>query len=158
MSITSFYEPFFNTLADFDRLFDAAWDKRSQNNNNGNSDSTVSPQGSNSFFKPRMDLHEDKEKNLVTAAFEFPGLKKEDINIDVHNNRLVVSGQSSQASELDKDGYAVRERRFGRFSRTLPLPTGTKPEEIKASMSDGILTVTFPRSQPDKEPKKITIS
>ena len=73
-----------------------------------------------------MDLHEDKEKNLVTAIFEFPGLKKEDVSIDIHNNRLNISGQSSLSNELDKDGYIVRERRFGKFSRTLPLPNGIK--------------------------------
>ncbi|KIJ24799.1 hypothetical protein M422DRAFT_274357 [Sphaerobolus stellatus SS14] len=139
MSITNFYEPLFYTLTDFDH-------------------GTVAQQGNNSFFKPRMDLHEDKEKNLVTAAFELLGLKKEDVGIDVHNNRLVVSGQSSQSSELDKDGYTVRERRFGKFSRTLPLPTGTKPQDIKATLNDGVLSVASPRSQPDKEPKKITIS
>jgi len=50
-------------------------------------------------------------------------MKKEDASIDIHNgNRLVVSGQSIISNELDKDGYAVRERRYGKFKRLLPLP------------------------------------
>ena len=74
----------------------------------------------------RMDLHEDAEKNLVTATFELPGMKKEDINIDVHNGRLTVSAESKISEEHEESGYAVRERRFGKFSRTLQLPQGVK--------------------------------
>jgi len=74
-----------------------------------------------------MDLHEDNEKNLVTASFEFPGISKENIQIDVHNGKLVVSAETQQSSEHDeKGGYAIRERRFGKFSRTLLLPQGVK--------------------------------
>lgn len=72
----------------------------------------------------RIDVHEDAEKNLVTATFELPGLKKEDVNIDVHNNLLIVSGESKAETERNEDGYAVRERRYGKFSRSLPLPQG----------------------------------
>lgn len=72
-----------------------------------------------------MDLHENPQTNLVEATFELPGLRKEDVNIDVHNNRLTVSGEHKIAEERDENGYAVRERRVGRFSRTLQLPPGT---------------------------------
>ena len=71
-----------------------------------------------------MDLHEDNEQNVVTATFELPGLKKEDVSIDVHNGRLTVSAESKQSSEHSENGYAVRERRYGKFSRTLQLPPG----------------------------------
>ena len=73
-----------------------------------------------------MDVHEDKEKNLVTATFELPGLTKENVNIDVHNNLLTVSGESKISSERDENGYAVRERRYGKFSRSIQLPRGIK--------------------------------
>ena len=75
---------------------------------------------------PRLDIHEDKEKNLVTATFELPGLSKENVSIDVRDNVLTVSGESTISSEHDEKGYAVRERRFGKFSRSLPLPQGIK--------------------------------
>lgn len=74
----------------------------------------------------RMDLHENKENNSVTATFELPGLKKEDVHIDVHNGRLSVSGETKLSTEHEESGYAVRERRFGKFSRTLQLPQGVK--------------------------------
>ena len=125
----------------------------------------------------RMDVHEDAEKNIITATFELPGLTKENVHIDVKDNVLSVSGESTVSNERDEKGYSVRERRFGKFSRSLPLPQGVKvsstfcgespnaevnmtlqPEEIKASMSEGVLTVTFPRTTPEQVPKKITIS
>ena len=78
-----------------------------------------------------MDVHEDGQTNSVTATFELPGLKKEDVNIDVHNNLLTISGESKVSSDRDENGYAVRERRFGKFSRSIPLPHG-----IKVSMNE----------------------
>ena len=123
-----------------------------------------------------MDLHEDSAKNLVTASFELPGLQKEDVNIDVHNNRLSVSGESKMSKDYDEHGWAVCERRFGKFSRTLQLPQGVKvghrhnplisltsssslqDNQIKANMDNGILTVTFPKAAEAAAPKKITVN
>lgn len=77
-----------------------------------------------------MDVHEDPKSNTVTATFELPGLKKEDVSIDVQDNVLTVSGESKISSERDENGYAVRERRYGKFSRTLALPQGAKVGNI----------------------------
>ena len=74
----------------------------------------------------RLDLHEDTDKNLVTASFEFPGVPKESVQIDVQNGKLTVSAETKQSVGLDEGGYAVRERRFGKYSRTLQLPQGVK--------------------------------
>lgn len=74
----------------------------------------------------RMDVHEDAQTNTVTATFELPGLKKEDVNIDVHNNVLTISGESKVDTSRDENGWAVRERRYGKFSRSIPLPQGIK--------------------------------
>lgn len=73
-----------------------------------------------------MDIHEDKDKNLLTATFELPGINKQDVSIDVRNNVLTVSGESKFESDRNESGYVVRERRFGRFSRSLPVPEGIK--------------------------------
>ena len=77
-----------------------------------------------------MDVHEDSDGNTVTATFELPGLKKEDVNIEVNNNVLTVSGETKIDEERNQDGYAVRERRYGRFSRSVPLPQGVKVSNI----------------------------
>jgi HSP20 family protein len=76
-----------------------------------------------------MDLHEDKEKNLVTATFEFPGMQKDDVQIDMQNGRLTVAAEKKLSEEREHEGYAVRERSFGKFSRTLQLPEGVKVSE-----------------------------
>lgn len=73
-----------------------------------------------------MDLHEDSKQNLVTATFELPGLKKDDVDIQVNNSRLTISGESKISSEKEENGYVARERRFGKFSRTLQLPQGVE--------------------------------
>jgi len=82
-----------------------------------------------------MDLHEDTEKNLVTVSFEFPGISKDDIQIDVQHNKLTVSAETKQPNDYNESGYAVRERRFGKFSRTLQLPQGIKVSSL-ASLSE----------------------
>ena len=105
-----------------------------------------------------MNVHEDAEKNPVTATFELPGLSKEAIGIDVRGGHLTVSGEQSTTAEENRDGYVVRERRAGKFSRTLPLPSGVKAESVNASLADGILTLTWPRSTPEQENKRVTVN
>jgi len=108
-------------------------------------------------FRPRMDVKESENSNDVTATFELPGIKREDVTVDLQQNRLTVSGESTTTDALEGEGYAVRERRSGKFSRTLQIPLGTKAEDVKAKMENGILTVTFPKSIPEQEPHRITI-
>ncbi|KAL4255098.1 small heat shock protein (HSP20) family protein [Pleurotus pulmonarius] len=153
MSSVFYYEPF----TDFDRLFEEAFNARTGSNNQNNAQLQRSSRASN-VIHPKMDLHEDAKANSVVASFELPGFKKEDVHIDVHNGRLTVSADSNVSSEKKEEGYVVKERRFGKYSRTLQLPQGIKDEEVKAAMEDGVLTVTFPKSAPEMAPKKITIS
>jgi HSP20 family molecular chaperone IbpA len=77
-----------------------------------------------------MDVHYDKDTNNVNVAFELPGLQKEDVSIDVHNNVLTVSGESKAYSERNQQGYVIRERRYGKFARGLSLPDGLKVSQV----------------------------
>ncbi|KAJ7660788.1 small heat shock protein [Mycena polygramma] len=148
-----YYEPF----ADLERLVNDTFRTRSGDvNNNGNVSQRQALEGD--AFRPRMDLHENTEQNTVTAMFELPGVKKEDVQIETLPGRLRVSAECKLSDEHDKDGYVVRERRFGKYARTLQLPQGVKEEEIKASMEHGVLTVTFPKATPELGPKKIQIA
>lgn len=150
-----YYDPF----TEFDRLFDDAFSSRFSGSGQGSRPVTRSQNsGTVQTFKPRMDLHENAQSNTVTATFELPGLKKEDVSIDVHSDRLTVSGEAVISKDLDQSGYAVRERSFGKFSRTLRIPQGIRPEDIKASMQEGILTVTFPKTSPEQAPRRITVA
>ncbi|KAG6370525.1 HSP20-like chaperone [Boletus reticuloceps] len=104
----------------------------------------------------RLDLHESKGSNVVTATFELPGLKSEDVTIDLHHNRLIISGESATSNSHEEGGYAVHERRYGKFFRTLQLPFGTKPEDVTAKMEIGLLTLTFPKAT-DQQPQRVAI-
>ncbi|EKM55944.1 uncharacterized protein PHACADRAFT_256908 [Phanerochaete carnosa HHB-10118-sp] len=160
-----FYEPFVS-LSEFDRLFDEAFNNRAgSGNSRGQGGSNTSQlqrrtgaDDASRVLRPRMDVHEDAQNNVVTATFELPGLAKEDVQLDVHQNTLTISGATRVAQDRDEHGWAVRERRFGRFARSVPLPQGIKPEEIKASMENGVLTVTFPKTSPEQAPQRIAIS
>ncbi|KDQ55769.1 hypothetical protein JAAARDRAFT_133718 [Jaapia argillacea MUCL 33604] len=154
-----FYEPNMFSLDEFDRLFDDAFNARvPAHAGQVQRRQDVSAPAAPRMLKPRMDLHEDPKSNVVTATFELPGLTKEHVNIDVHNNNLTISGESKLSEDRDESGWAVKERRFGKFSRTLRLPEGVQPDQVKASMEHGVLTVTFPKSTPETAPKKITIA
>ncbi|KAM6497292.1 HSP20-like chaperone [Amanita muscaria] len=146
MSSTLFlYDPF----QELDRLFDGALNARV----NGQ---TVQRRLKGDF-RPKMDLHENTEANTVTATFELPGLTKENLDISVHDGQLTISGEHKISSEHEERAYAVRERRFGKFSRTIKLPRGVTDAQIKASLENGVLTVTLPKSTPETASKKIAI-
>ncbi|KAF7316178.1 SHSP domain-containing protein [Mycena indigotica] len=149
-----YYDPF----TDFERLFDDAFRARTNNHNSQLVRPTAEHIDAVQAFRPKMDLHENAASNTVTATFELPGIKKEDVHIETSPGRLRISAESKISEEHEKDGYAIRERRFGKFSRTLQLPNGVKEEEIKASMDNGVLTVTFPKTAAEQTPKKITIA
>ncbi|OJA11970.1 hypothetical protein AZE42_07248 [Rhizopogon vesiculosus] len=152
MSLVHFhYDPF----TEFDRLFDDAFSSRFRPS--GDTGRALEAGSRVGTFRPRMDLIESKDKNEVAATFELPGLRREDVRIDVQQNRLTVSGEVKTAEERQEGDYAVRERVYGKFSRTLQLPIGTKPEEVKAKMENGILTVTFPKVGKEQEPKRIAV-
>jgi HSP20 family molecular chaperone IbpA len=73
-----------------------------------------------------MDVRHDEQSNKVIASVELPGIKKEDVSIGVHNNILTVSGETKQSMDREEEGYSLRERRYGKFSRSLSLPQGVK--------------------------------
>ncbi|KAH9926577.1 HSP20-like chaperone [Epithele typhae] len=141
-------------FSDFDRMFDEAFARRTASPPAIKSSQAVAP----SVLRPRIDVHEDKEKNLVTATFELPGINKQDVSIDVHDSFLTVSGETKTETNRDEGGVVLRERRYGKFSRSVPVPEGVKPEDIKAAMENGVLTVTYPRQSAQRAPKRITIA
>ena len=91
-----------------------------------------------------MDVHYDKDTNKVNVTFELPGMQKEDVSIDVHNDVLTVSGEDKTSSERSEGGYVIRERRYGKFSRSLSLPHGLKVStSVIATPMDEILNYGF---------------
>lgn len=77
-----------------------------------------------------MDLYENTDKNLMVATFELPGLSKDKVQIDVQNGNLSISGECGMSSEQQEHGFAVKERRYGKFVRTVKLPEGTQVSDM----------------------------
>lgn len=104
---------------------------------------------------PRIDVYESE--NEVVASCDVPGLeKREDVNIDINNNVLTVSGTINRSREV-KEEYMQRAERFvGRFERSVNLPARVSPEGTKATYKNGILEVRMPKEKTDTG-KKINV-
>jgi HSP20 family protein len=102
-------------------------------------------------WAPRVDVYE-KDNNLVIEA-EIPGAKKEDIEVKVKDNAVVIRGEVKREEEKKEENYYRSERFYGKFERVVPLPTDVKIEEAKAEYQDGVLKLTIPKATAEKEVK-----
>jgi HSP20 family protein len=101
----------------------------------------------------RTDIYE-KDQNLVFET-ELPGMKKDEIEIKVEKNHLVVSGEMKRSEEVNEENYFRVGRRYGRFQRCFPLPENmVEKPNIKARFEDGILKIYVPLKQSIKEKEK----
>lgn len=108
-----------------------------------------------SGWTPALDVYDEKDNFVVKA--ELPGLKKEDIDINVHNGVLTISGERKRETEK-KEGQTFRsERYFGRFQRSVSLPALVNPSAVKASYKDGVLTIDLPKAE-EAKPKQIAVT
>jgi len=95
-------------------------------------------------WSPALDVFQDKDNVFVKA--ELPGMKKEEIDISFQDGMLTIAGERKQESEV-REGESYRsERFFGRFHRTVSMPTKVEADKIKATYKDGILTVDLPKA------------
>ena len=96
-----------------------------------------------SSFPHGTDVTESEKEIRITA--ELPGLEEKDVKVELVDNVLTISGEKKAEKEEKNDNRYVVERSYGSFSRSVELPDGIKPEDIKASMAKGVLTVTLPK-------------
>jgi HSP20 family protein len=99
------------------------------------------------LWTPQIDVRQRDEAVVVRA--DLPGVRKEDVQVEVQNDVLVISGQRREEREEggDDQDYRMFERSYGSFYRSVPLPQGTNPDEIEAVMRDGVLKVTLPLAE-----------
>ena len=104
---------------------------------------------------PPMDLVETDDDFVLRA--DLPGLTEADVNIELEDSVLTVSGERKAEHEERKEGYYRVERASGNFSRSLTLPEGIDPEKVQASFEHGVLEVRIPKPE-QRKPRKVTIS
>ncbi|HLH55146.1 MAG TPA: Hsp20/alpha crystallin family protein [Verrucomicrobiae bacterium] len=112
---------------------------------------------STSFFQnwtPAVDIYEDNDKYIVKT--ELPGMKREDIDVALDGNTLTISGERKEEEEKRQGESYRSERYFGRFQRSITLPTEVQTNKIEAAYKDGVLTVTLPKSE-EAKPKQIPV-
>ena len=118
-------QPSFDLFQNFDRFFD-----------------DFNESGRN--FQPALDVEESVKGYLVTL--DVPGIKKEDIKIELRGQNLVISGERKKESSSDTNGIRY-ERSYGSFLRTLELPRTANLNEIEAEYDSGVLKLTIPKTQ-----------
>lgn len=105
-------------------------------------------------WTPALDVYEDSES--ITARLEVAGVKKDAFDISLHGNTLTISGERKYEVENDGGESFRSERVFGRFSRTIQLPTPVKTDAVAADYSDGVLSVVLPKAD-EAKPKRIAV-
>jgi HSP20 family protein len=129
-------EPF---TREIDRVFDAFFGQTDQGRR----------------WVPPMDLVEADEHFILKA--DLPGLTEADVNIEVQDGTLTISGERKAEREQRERGWYRIERSFGSFNRSLTLPDGVDPDSIDASFSDGVLEIRIPKPA-ERKPRRISIS
>lgn len=105
-------------------------------------------------LSPAVDLTEDEKSFIVSV--ELPGVKKEDVTVELQDDVLTIRGEKKSEREEKKDRSHWVERTYGSFSRSFTLPPTAVGEELKASFKDGVLTVEIPKKEQAK-PRQISI-
>ena len=108
-----------------------------------------------SAFSPKVNTREGEFAYHVDV--DLPGVKKEDINIDIDDGKLTISGQRDFKEEVKEEDYYKVETSFGKFQRVFTLPKNVDIENITASSENGVLEVVIPKVEKDKNIKKIEV-
>lgn len=108
-----------------------------------------------SGWSPALDMFEDKDN--VTVRAELPGMKKEEIDVKLHDGTLSISGERKREDKHEGSEVYRAERFVGRFQRVVTLPSPVAVDKVKAQYKDGILTITLPKTE-EAKPKHIDVN
>ena len=127
-----------------DRLFDDAFTRPFFSIRDGGSTGSA----------PAIDMYQTDNDVVVKAA--LPGIKADEVQINVTNDILTIKGEMKHEEERKDKSWHIHEHRWGAFERSVMLPTGVISDKAKADFDNGILTITLPKSEQVK-PKTITV-
>jgi HSP20 family protein len=107
-----------------------------------------------SEFLPRFEMRESDD--AITVIFEVPGVKKEDVHLDINNGVLRIKGERKAPDRKDEEECYCSELGYGSFERSFRLPDSVDEGKVKAKHADGLLELTFPKRE-DRKRKSIEI-
>jgi HSP20 family protein len=103
---------------------------------------------------PALDMYQTDEEVVVKAA--LPGVKAEQVQINVTGDVLTIHGENQAEDEAEHKTYQIREQRWGAFERSVTLPTSVVPDKARAEFEDGVLTVSLPKAD-EVKPRTIAV-
>jgi HSP20 family protein len=107
-------------------------------------------------WSPQIETFQRNGKLIVRA--DLPGLNKDDVDVEVNDGVLTISGERKEEHEEDRDGYYRSERSYGRFYRAISLPDGVDEGQCEASFKDGVLEISFDAPKPEqRKARKIQV-
>ena len=107
-------------------------------------------------WAPRVDVFEQKGTLVIQA--ELPGVKKEDLSVEIDQGNLIIRGKREAQHEVKEEDYYRTERSYGSFYRSIPLPFDVEPDQVNATFVDGVLEIRIPEPLPEQpEPRKIPV-
>jgi HSP20 family protein len=124
---------------EFDRAFDRMW--RDFGVSRRPWLSRMSQGAAGTLWIPRVETFQKGDQFIVRA--ELPGLKKDDVHVELTGDALVLRGERREEHEENREGYYHTEREYGEFHRTIPLPEGVITESAQASFRNGVLEITI---------------
>jgi len=111
--------------------------------------------GGSADWTPAVDLVREEDRLVLRA--NVPGIKPEDVEVEVEGDRLTISGEHKEESERKERNYLRRERSYGSFYRSMGLPRGVKAEDIEASSRNGVLEVVIPLPKEETQRKTVSV-
>jgi HSP20 family protein len=108
-----------------------------------------------STWLPQVEVSE--RNGTLSIRADLPGLTRNDIDVDITDDAVVIRGERQQVKEENEEGYYRSERSYGSFYREIPLPTGVNPEEANATFRDGVLEITMPAFERQTRSRRIEI-
>jgi HSP20 family protein len=133
---------------EMDRMFDDFW---------------LTRRGGSSFWGERggfgwaPEVEVSQKNDQLTIKTDLPGLKKDEISVEVSENAVTIQGERKREHEEEREGYYRSERSYGSFYRVIPLPEGAISDQAKAQFRDGVLEISMP-APPASKGRRLEIS
>ena len=127
-----------------DRLFDDAFTRPF----------SIMREGGSNWSSPAIDIYQTDNEVVVKAS--LPGIKADEVQINVTGDVLTIKGETKQQDEKKDKSWHIREHRWGAFERSIRLPSGVIADRANADFDNGVLTITLPKSE-EVKPRTITV-